>query len=379
MVGDSKTSASIDAYLEGLENEELAPWEQDAKSEQTDEWFERAAADFLSKPEVDPTLEEILEATKQFTRKNFALRSGLLYRQQLQNTPSYETIMELEEELLELAGEANRVHEAQANPDIYADRKASIQSSFNQRIIKFSAEILMPKLAGSKVVKVTRSTKKPKSILAKCPSAMFAQLGIKYKELLECHIDPSEIMMPLANSVAGCNVREWMGEYTGRDTAPENVLICTLWTGKERKQWLYGLVEYATELVNLVAHASALDPTIKPRKYLCYFQKKSEATLYRGQEELEALVKNMQADKLLPDYGTGEADSTSPEWQVPYDNERDSAGWDEETVQELDPRFATHATGETNEKPERTLKPAKGPNTATLRLRERMAARRNKQ
>lgn len=345
----SKTNPidSIEDYMDGIAEEEAKHWaEEETGIDKHSDWFEKAAADFLAKPAIDPTLEEILEATKQFTRKNFALRSGLLYRQQLQNTPSYETVMEIEDTLIELAGEANRVHEAKTNSDLYEDRKQSIEAAFNKRLIQWAAEDLLPKLAGSSVVKVTRSTKKPKSILADCPPAMFSQLGIKYKALLEQFINPNDIMMPLANSVAGCNVREWMGEYTGRATAPENVLICTLWTAKERKQWLYGLVEYATELVGLVAHASALDSTIRPRKYLCYFQKKSEATLYRGQEELEALVKNMQADKLIP----------------VYDNERDSAGWDLDTVQDAEYRTA----------------PASGPNTATLRLRERMAAKRNK-
>lgn len=359
MSTEKQTNASIDAYLEELEHEELAPWEQDAKHEQTEAWFEKAAADFLAKPEVDPTLEEILEATKQFTRKNFALRAGLLYRQQLQNTPDYETVIELENDLLRLAGEANWLvnHYPAKGATLAAKIEHKVrEQKLQKQIIQWAAETLLPKLAGSKVVKVTRSTKKPKSILADCPPAMLAQLGIKYKELLEQFINPNDILMPLATSVAGCNVREWMGQYAQRDTAPENVLICTLWTTKERNQWLYGLVEYATGLVNLVANASALDSTIKPRKYLCYFQKKSEATLYRGQEELEALVKNMQADKLLP----------------VYDNERDSADWDLDTVQEL----PTHATDESNE---RVTKPASsGPNTATQRLRERMAARRKR-
>lgn len=390
---------SIEEYLDEVAEEEAAGWEQDVSTSEHADWFDKQAADFLAKPEVDPTMEEILEATRAFTRKNFALRSGLLYRQQLQNTPSYEIIMELEPMLVELAGEANRVHEAKANADLYDDRKQSIEQAHQKRLVQWAVEELLPQLEGSKVVKVTRSTKKPKTLLAQCPSHMFAQLGIKYKELLEKCISPNKIYMPLANSIAGCNVREWMGRYTQRDTAPESVLISTLWSAKERKQWLYGLVEYATELVNLVAHASALDPTMKPRKYLCYFQKKSEATLYRGQEELEALVKNMQADHLLPDYETGEAKGTPSSWDVPLHHEAIEKPLTDAELATLDEEPVTYGRRATDfggivaesaedKKDKLVIKPAveveadkeamRPINTATQRLRERMAARQAK-
>jgi len=64
-----------------------------------EDWFEQAASDFLAQPAIDPTFDAILEATKIFTGKNFALRAGYLYRQQLQNMPSYEIVCKLEQGL----------------------------------------------------------------------------------------------------------------------------------------------------------------------------------------------------------------------------------------------------------------------------------------
>lgn len=315
-------NTAIDQYLNELENEELAPWEQDQKAQDTEDWFEQVAADFLAKPAIDPTLEEILEATKAFTRKNFALRAGLLYRQQLQNTPDYETVLALEPDLVRLAGEANCLAEAVADPTIPEQEVEEAREAYKKELVHWAVQVLMPKLEGSKVVKVTRSTKKAKNILAQCAPQLVAQLGMKYKALLEQRIEQSAIYHPLANSVPGCAVREWLGAYTGRETAPSAVLINLLWSKQEQRQWLYGLVEYATELIELVAHAKRLDPDLRPTKYLCYFQKKSEATLYRGQEELEAMIKNMQADKLLPTYqGTGGVDEDMAPWEKPSEEE----------------------------------------------------------
>lgn len=366
-------NTAIDQYLTELENEELAPWEQDQKALDTEDWFEQVAADFLAKPAIDPTLEEILEATKAFTRKNFALRAGLLYRQQLQNTPDYETVLALEPDLLRLAGEANwlashtSLLDAQATIHEYKQREAD----HNKAIIQWAVETLMPKLEGSSVVKITRSTKKPKNMLASCPPAILAKVGVRYKSILERAIDPKVVDQELGKSSAIIELCEWMAAASGRAMPSEGIALAMLWSSKERKQWIYGLVEYATELVNLVALAQALDPLLKPRKYLCYFQKKSEATLYRGQEELEAMIKNMQADKLLPTY-----DQSDDQSEVDfYDNERDSAGWDEETVQELDPRFARHATGEDNENPPAVAPPANAPKPEPT-LAERLRAKR---
>ena len=276
------------------------------------EWFEQAAADFLAKPSIDPTMQEILDLTKAFTRKNFSLRAGLLFRQQLQNTPDYETVVALEDDLLAMAGEADCLGSVMP---VGSGAQSPERVEQQRRLVKWAVESLAPRIAGSKVVKVTRSTKKPKNILAQCPTTLLTQLGMKYKELLEHYLQPQELYDRLAHSVAGENVRVWLGEYTGRDTAPQEVLISLLWTKKEQKQWIYGLVEYAAELVELVMTAMQLDPDLRPSKYLCYFQKKSEATLYQGQEELEQLIKNMQADNLLPEYETGEAD-----WQTSASN-----------------------------------------------------------
>lgn len=341
---------SVEDYLAELEEDELL------ESASAD-WLDQQAADFLAKPEVDPTMESILEATKAFTRKNFSLRAGMLYRQQLQNTPDYETVVQLEPALLELAGAANCLAHIQ-DPHEYAKE----ESLYNERVIGWALEELAPALEGSEVVKITRSTKKAKNILAQCPPALMARLGIEYQQLLRRHLKPHAINEALVESAPAVEVRQWLAQVTGRAVPPGAVLLGLLWSAKERKQWAFGLIEYAQSLVELVATAQGLDPQLKPRKYLCYYQRKSESTLHRGQEELQAMIANMRADNMLPSL---EADL--------YDNERDSAGWDEDTVQ--DTRFAMHATGETNE----TLDPpavAPAPSAPKVSLRDRLRAKR---
>lgn len=365
------SKSSVDEYLDELELDEAQESDDLA-------WLEEQASSFLAQPEVDETLQEILDATKAFTRKNFSLRAGLLYRQQLQNTPSYEVVQSLEAALIELAGEANRVAHAQANPDLAADKKQSIQHQHNKSIVEWAVEELMPALEGTEVVKITRSTKKPKNMLASCPPAILAKVGARYKSVLERAIDPKVVDQELGKSSAIIELREWMAAASGRSLPSEGIALAMLWSSKERKQWIHGLVEYAQALIELVAIAQELEPTLRPSKYLCYYQKRSESTLYRGQEELNAMIENMRADRLLPSLN---ADDELAEWEQSqaseadlYDNERDSAGWDEETVQELDQRFARHATGETNE----ALPPAvaSSQSAPSLSLRDRLRAKR---
>lgn len=306
---------SVEDYLSSFDDDDLL---ENASME----WLDKQAADFLSKPEVDPTMESILEATKAFTRKNFSVRAGLLYRQQLQNTPDYETVVQLEPALLELAGEANCLAHIQDS-----DEHAKAESAYNERVISWALEELAPAIEGSEVVKITRSTKKPKNILAQCPPALMARLGIEYQQLLRQHLKPAEINGPLVESAPAVEIRQWLAQVTGREVPPGAVLLGLLWSSKERKQWAFGIIEYAMALIELVATAQGLDPQLKPRKYLCYYQRKSESTLHRGQEELQAMIANMRADNML-----AQAEQAISEWESGASTQSESV-----TPDELDP------------------------------------------
>lgn len=351
-------SKGIEDYL----NE--AGLEEDSMEGELD-WLEKQASDFLARPEIDETMQEILDATKAFTRKNFSLRAGLLYRQQLQNTPNYETVQQLEKGLQELAGEANRVAQARTDSSLSEQAKSSTQREFDKRVVEWAVETLMPALEGSEVVKITRSTKKAKNMLASCPPAILAKVGARYKAILATAIDPKRVELELAQTEPVRELREWMAAASGRELPKPGIAIAMLWSAKERKQWIHGLVEYAQALIELVAIAQELDPSLRPSKYLCYYQKRSESTLYRGQEELEAMIENMRADRLLPSL---DIDKELDEWEHA---EKPAASIE---PSELDPRYAMLAKGEDNEQHPPAVAPA--PSAPPLSLRERIAARR---
>jgi len=116
--------------------------------------------------------------------------------------------------------------------------------------------------------------------------------------LLETTINPKQLIPKLVAGEGWRTVRSGLRQADG-EPASNLALINALWSKKEQNQWAYGLVEYANALVALVAYAQSIDPNLTPRKYLCYFQRKAEATLYRGQDELDAMVATMRADNML--------------------------------------------------------------------------------
>ena len=295
-----------------------------------EDWFEQAASDFLAQGPSDPVLEDILEATRVFTRKNFSLRAGYFYRQQLQNTPSYEVVCELEASLVQLAGVANWLA---ANPpldnthymgsaayqeqQLVADEWKAQEAAHTKEVLVWAIEMLAPKLEGTHVIKVTRSTKKPNSAVSRIPEAVFTALALEYKELIATIINPKQLLPKLVAGQAWNMAMQSLASNEGSYVSALT-LFNILWSKKEQNQWAYGLVEYANALVGLVAYAQSRDPQLKPRKYLCYFQKKAEATLYRGQEELDAMVATMQADNLL----TTHTQEPKPEYETQYRNPR---------------------------------------------------------
>jgi len=170
-------------YLASESAAHLLEGEEGASNTSEEDWFEHAASAFLAEGDEDPVFEAILEATRVFTRKNFALRAGYLYRQQLQNTPSYELVVELEDRgLVDLAGEANWLA---ANPpldnthflgsaayqeqELVADEWKARDAAQSSAVIKWAIETLAPRLEGTNVIKVTRSTKKAKGAILKIP------------------------------------------------------------------------------------------------------------------------------------------------------------------------------------------------------------------
>jgi hypothetical protein len=338
----------------------------------SDDWFEQAASDFLSATNNDPVFEDILEATRGFTRKNFAMRAGLLYRQQLQNTPSYEVVCELEDDLVRLSGVANGL--AANAPQMDNPHKLGTfkygaldaqqagwkadKSKHTSEIVAWAIEVLAPKLTNTSVVKVTKSTKKAKGAILLVPDASMTALSLEYKVLLEEHINPRTLLPKLVVGDGWVAVRRQLAKVGGHSITDLS-LLNALWSKKEQNQWAYGLVEYANALIGLVAYAAGRDPMLKPRKYLCYFQKKSEATLYRGQEELDAMIANMQADNLLarPPAKPG----TRPPTVIIDDPQPD-------------PQFAMLAQGEDNEQP--APEEQANPSTGVQSLREKLQAKR---
>jgi len=317
-----------------LEDEGLEEGDEGEGASNTSEedWFEKAASDFLAQGASDPVFDAILEATKVFTRKNFALRAGHLYRQQLQNIPSYELVCTLEKKLVELAGEANwlaantpldNTHylgsAAYQEQELVASEWKAKEAAHKSAVIQWAYETLMPKLEGTNVIKVTRSTKKANKAMLAVPAATLIAMSLEYKALIEQFIKPGTFLPKLTAGAAWKETMKVLSAKSGKEISG-HALYNILWSKKEQDQWIYGLLEYANALLAVVTYAQSRDPNLAPRKYLCYFQKKSEATLYRGQDELDAMVATMRADNMLsaPLY----TNEPKPEWETQYHNPR---------------------------------------------------------
>jgi len=259
---------------EGLEEEE---GEGTANTSEED-WFEQAASDFLAQGASDPVFDAILEATKVFTRKNFALRAGHLYRQQLQNIPSYELVCTLEQGMVELAGEANwlaantslaanthhlgsaEYSEQELVASEWKDRDAAHKSA----VIKWALETLMPKLEGTSVIKATRSTKKANNAMLAVPAATLIAMSLEYKALIEQFIKPGTFLPKLAAGTAWKETMQVLSAKSGKKISG-SALYNILWSKKEQDQWIYGLLEYANALLAVVTYAQSRDPSLAPR------------------------------------------------------------------------------------------------------------------
>jgi len=200
-----------------------------------------------------------------------------------------------------------------------ADQWKAKDAAHSTAVMKWTIYTLMPELEGTSVIKVTRSTKKAKGAILKIPNALLLSLGFEYKTLLGTSINPKQLLPKLVAGESWLAVRECFPQADGEPMS-NLALFNLLWSKKEQNQWAHSLLEYANALVGLVAYAQSLDPHLAPRKYLCYFQKKSEATLYRGQDELDAMVATMRADNMLsaPLY----TNEPKPEWETQYHNPR---------------------------------------------------------